>query len=148
MKSRKRVAVDRLEDAIPPTGGKGIFPASQVTALAADTNLSPPPSPTSRQFFRKPSGMERIFALSPKPTAVLDKELRIIAASDAYQKLFNADPALGKNLFDVVGKVLAPTDYAVIVRLVQDAIDTRKQQRSEPRQRLLLVQKHLHPFFH
>ncbi|KIW61031.1 hypothetical protein PV05_01197 [Exophiala xenobiotica] len=76
--------------------------------------------------------MERIFALSPKPTAVLDKELRIIAASDAYQKLFNADPALGKNLFDVVGKVLAPTDYAVIVRLVQDAIDTRKQQRSEP----------------
>lgn len=132
MKSRKRVAVDRLEDAIPPTGGKGIFPASQVTALAADTNLSPPPSPTSRQFFRKPSGMERIFALSPKPTAVLDKELRIIAASDAYQKLFNADPALGKNLFDVVGKVLAPTDYAVIVRLVQDAIDTRKQQRSEP----------------
>ncbi|KAK5454342.1 hypothetical protein LTS15_006342 [Exophiala xenobiotica] len=132
MKSRKRVAVDQLEDAIPPTGAKGIFPASQVTALAADTNLSPPPSPTSPQTFRKPSGMERIFALSPKPTAVLDKELRILAASEACQRLFNTDAALGKNFFDVVGNLLAPTDYAVIVRLIQDAIDTRKQQRSEP----------------
>ncbi|KAL6249564.1 hypothetical protein RBB50_003417 [Rhinocladiella similis] len=132
MSSRKRVAVDQLEDARPVPGGKAFYPASLMKPLATDSNLSPPPSPTSPRKFKTPVGMERIFALSPKPTVVLDGELHVIVASAACLRLFSLDSAIGRDFLDIVGKSLAPTDFAVTARLLQDAIRTREPQRTEP----------------
>ncbi|KIW09760.1 hypothetical protein PV08_11860 [Exophiala spinifera] len=77
--------------------------------------------------------MEQIFALSPRPTAILDGELRIITASVAWKTLFNvqADQCHGKRLPDIVSNVLIPENCAMILRLIQAAIDSRKDQRSE-----------------
>ncbi|KAK4938143.1 hypothetical protein LTR10_021383 [Elasticomyces elasticus] len=137
MKAAKRIAVEEIEDAVTAIHRKPYFPASfvTVTPLATDS-LSPPPSPMSTQGcdLKKLSGMERIFTLSPNPCAVLDKDLRIVTVSRSYQKVFNLTPdeCDGKSFFDVLGKVLSPTNMAMTVRLVQDAINLRKEQRSDP----------------
>lgn len=132
MKSRKRVAVDQLDNANAVPGGKAFYPASRMKPVATDTNLSPPPSPTSPRKFKAPIGMEQIFAFSPKPTVVLDRELHVIVASAACLKLFNLDSAIGRGFLELVGKVLAPTDFAVTARLLQDSIRTREPRRTEP----------------
>ncbi|KIW12138.1 hypothetical protein PV08_09413 [Exophiala spinifera] len=132
MHSRKRIALDQLEDARPSPSGKAFYPASCLKPVAKDTNLSPPPSPTSPRNFKTPVGMERIFALSPKPTVVLDRDLLVVVASAACLRLFSLDLVIGRRFLDIIDKVLAPTDFAVTARLLQDAIQTREPQRTEP----------------
>lgn len=78
--------------------------------------------------------MERIFALTPTPTAVLDPNLCFCAVSKSYQDLFQIDLDLihGKNFFDVIVEILDSTNYLIVKQLVQDTISTRLEQRTEP----------------
>jgi len=79
--------------------------------------------------------MERIFTLSPSPTIVLDKDLRVITLSRSCQKLTNIqlDQCSGKSFLEMMGDTLIlPINHAITVKLIQDAIATRDVQRSEP----------------
>lgn len=132
MKSRKRAAVEEPDRAVRLTR-KSFLAASLVTPLASE-NLSPPPSPSSSSGCPKPASMERIFALSPTPTVVMDKDLRIMTFSKSYEKLtnFQLGQCCGKNFLEVIDKMLVPTNYAATEKLIQDAIANRKEQTSEP----------------
>lgn len=83
---------------------------------------------------QKPIGMERIFTLSPTPTAVLDHTLRFTAVSESYQRLFKTDfdELHGRNFFDVIVEVLDSTNLVIVKQLVQDAISSRKEVKTDP----------------
>lgn len=78
--------------------------------------------------------MERIFTLTPTPTAVLDHTLCFAAVSQSYQQLFktNLDDLHGKNFFDVILDVLDSTNYLIVKQLLQKAISTRKELKTDP----------------
>ncbi|KAJ4535800.1 hypothetical protein HRR77_007744 [Exophiala dermatitidis] len=133
MKSRKRLAVDELKDA------KGTAMAEPSLAVSRQKPLPPEQSdslhgthPSSAS--QSSSGMERIFALSPVPTAVLDKDLRIITISMSAQSMYDLDlnECKGRNFLDFVDDMSMPASHATTAKLIQDAISTRKEQRSEP----------------
>lgn len=78
--------------------------------------------------------MDRIFALSPVPTLVLDNKLHIIVVSNSWRQLANVDcdHFSGMSLLDSVGGLLLPLDRESTLQLVQNAIASRKDQKSEP----------------
>jgi osomolarity two-component system sensor histidine kinase TcsA len=78
--------------------------------------------------------MERIFTLTPTPTAVLDHTLCFTAVSQSYEQLFKTDfdHLDGKKFFDVILDVLDSTNYRIVKQLVQDAISTRKELKTDP----------------
>lgn len=77
--------------------------------------------------------MERIFTLSPIPTAVLDKDLRVITISEASRKICDVEPehCRGRNFLYELDQLM-PTRHATTSKLIRDAQSTRKEQRSEP----------------
>jgi len=78
--------------------------------------------------------MERIFTLSPTPTAVLDHALCFSAVSQTYQDLFKTtfDYLHGRSFFDVIAEVLDSTNLAIVTQLVKDAISSRKEVKTTP----------------
>lgn len=133
MQSRKRAAVDDPEDALHITRKSNTLPASLMNPPASD-QLSPPPSPVSSCGALKPSGMERIFALSPLPTLVLNGELQICIASDSYREITNVplEQCIGKSFLDMVNDEQTPTNAALTTQLIQDSLASRQEQRSGP----------------
>ena len=75
-----------------------------------------------------------MFALSPTPSAVLDKHHAIIVISNSWSKLANvtSDRLRGKNFLETIGVLHLPTDHNVTAQLIQDAIASRKEQKTEP----------------
>ncbi|EXJ69143.1 uncharacterized protein A1O5_08078 [Cladophialophora psammophila CBS 110553] len=78
--------------------------------------------------------MERIFALSPTPTVVLDKDFQVVMLSNAWRKLVHMplEKVRGKNFLETIGDLGLPTDAVTTSQLIQGAIASRKEQRSEP----------------
>ncbi|KIW32979.1 uncharacterized protein PV07_04485 [Cladophialophora immunda] len=132
MASRKRGAEEH-PDGVVRAASKSYFAAPLTNSLTSD-HLSPPPSPTSSCSCQKPAGMERIFALSPTPTVVLDKDLRIIILSTSWQKQAHIplDKVRGKSFLETIGDLLLPTDAVTTTQLIQGAIASREEKRSEP----------------
>jgi osomolarity two-component system sensor histidine kinase TcsA len=124
---------------LQPEGGairvarKSFFSSSGCKPLGARSPQSSS-RPTSSWRCQKPPGIERIFALSPSPTVVLDRNLVIVTVSNSCQKLVNIrlDQCAGKRFLDLISDLLIPTNYAITTQLIQSAITTRKEQRSEP----------------
>jgi osomolarity two-component system, sensor histidine kinase TcsA len=83
---------------------------------------------------QKLAGMERIFALSPMPTAVLDKDLGIVVLSDSWGALTNVAPdqLRGQSFLGAIGVLHLPTDRDATTRLIEAAIASRKEQKTEP----------------
>lgn len=133
MKFRKRVAVEDPEDATATTIRQPHVSALPVKPIASD-HISPLPSPSSSRPCKTSPGMERIFALSPTPTAVLDKDLRVLTVSAGYEKLFKAklEQCQGRRFLDLMADMLMPQYCAIAARLLQDAVESRTDQRSEP----------------
>jgi osomolarity two-component system sensor histidine kinase TcsA len=119
-----------------PEGGaikatrKSFFSSIVSKALGA---RSPQFSSKPSSSCQNPAGMERIFALSPSPTVVLDRNLLIVTVSNSWQKLVNIrlDQCPGKRFLDLISDLLIPTNYAVTTQLIESAITTRKEQISE-----------------
>jgi osomolarity two-component system sensor histidine kinase TcsA len=78
--------------------------------------------------------MDRIIALSPTPTVVLDRDLAIIIMSNSWRRLANIEPdqLRGKNFRETIGDLLLPASHDNILQIIQEAIATRKEQKSEP----------------
>ncbi|OAP59846.1 hypothetical protein AYL99_04848 [Fonsecaea erecta] len=78
--------------------------------------------------------MERIFALSPTPTVVLDKDLQILTLSNAWQDQgpISLDIVRGKFFLETIDILHLPLDAVTTTQLIQGAITSRKEQRSEP----------------
>jgi osomolarity two-component system, sensor histidine kinase TcsA len=132
MMSRKRVADSHPDGAVRATS-KSYFATPLQQPLLSNT-FSPPPSPTSSCGCQKPGGMDRIFALSPVPCAVLDKDLGIVLISDSWRRIANVGPDQfrAKHFLDVIEALRVPTDHSTTAKLIQDAITTRKEQKTEP----------------
>lgn len=135
MKLLKRPAVEGPEGANEPSSRSAFFSSSALLRRPPPTDHpSPPLSPSPKSRGRCLTGMERIFTLTPIPTAVLDQDLCFSAVSKSYQDLFqtNLDHVHGRNFFDVVVDILDTTNYLIVKQLVQDAVSTRLEQRTEP----------------
>ncbi|KIW66431.1 hypothetical protein PV04_05766 [Phialophora macrospora] len=132
MTSRKRPAGSHPDGAVR-AATKSYFVAPLTKPLTSD-NLSPPPSPSSNCGCQKLAGMDRIVALSPTPTVVLDRDLRIIIMSISWTRLANVQPdqLRGKNFAETIGDLLLPASHDNILQIIQEAIATRKEQKSEP----------------
>ena len=78
--------------------------------------------------------MDRIFALSPIPSAVLDKDLAIIVLSCSWSALAQVQPdqVRGQKFLEILGPLHMPTDRDGTAQLIQDAIASRKEQKTEP----------------
>ena len=78
--------------------------------------------------------MDRVFALSPTPIIVLNKDLGIIVLSVSWGKLANLAPdeLQGKNFLETIDILHLPTDHDDTTQLIQDAITSRKEQKTEP----------------
>ncbi len=78
--------------------------------------------------------MDRIFVLSPVPTVVLDKDLRIVIISNSWIKLANLEleQLRGQSFLDTIDDLSFPTDHNSTAELVQNAITTRREWKSDP----------------
>ncbi|EXJ93890.1 hypothetical protein A1O1_02283 [Capronia coronata CBS 617.96] len=132
MKSRKRIAVDEPKDTVGAGPAEACLAVSLQKPIPSD-HPSPPLSPVSASVCKSSSGMERIFALSPSPTAVLDKDLRILSISNSAQKLCKLDleQCRGRRFTDELDHLLMPVTHATTAKLIDDAVSTRREQRSE-----------------
>lgn len=84
-------------------------------------------------FTRGASGaMDRIFALSPIPTIVLDPTLRIVEISASYLSLLteSADDCRGQNVFEVLGARTEGAGSNVIRDTIQRALAAKNVLRS------------------